>query len=400
MLKLSKRFLRKVVWNHTILVSGDLLTGERIRRLLESRKIESTPWLRFQNIVFVMGLFHLKMACVDAIWRIFISKEGMAAVSDKNSLLSHAAQLRPKETGKLVSKPGFRRMHEIIRHVGIVSRLDWWRLAVAELGFSSLDTFAASKPTMEMLESIAAKLVGKHLQNGDDVLRLRRQGNGERDKVHENVLVRNFYFLLYEELSYAMDIGDIGRVESSFPQWAGIFQGCGKHKYAAELVRYIEDVHYRYPPSLRNAIQMNILQNPLGKAGHFRAIDWIVEHNNLYIKRIYAGQFSNRTPEYLMKQSALIEVFKSIRIQLEDWFCFNVKNSHHSPPKLLETFAKLSAHLLEHQTNEFINGRTTAYSIPDIMGQGLATLATNQTPKEMPEEDISGGEITGDDLAA
>jgi len=29
---------------------------------------------------------------------------------------------------------------------------------------------------------------------------------------------------------------------------------------------------------------MNILCNPTGKKGHFRPIDWVIEHNNLYIK--------------------------------------------------------------------------------------------------------------------
>ena len=29
---------------------------------------------------------------------------------------------------------------------------------------------------------------------------------------------------------------------------------------------------------------MNILCNPTGQKGKFRAIDWLVEHNNLYMK--------------------------------------------------------------------------------------------------------------------
>ena len=33
-----------------------------------------------------------------------------------------------------------------------------------------------------------------------------------------------------------------------------------------------------------HAIRMNILCNSTGKKGAFRAIDWLVEHNNLYIK--------------------------------------------------------------------------------------------------------------------
>jgi len=29
---------------------------------------------------------------------------------------------------------------------------------------------------------------------------------------------------------------------------------------------------------------MNILCNPTGKKSHFHPIDWVIEHNNLYIK--------------------------------------------------------------------------------------------------------------------
>jgi len=77
--------------------------------------------------------------------------------------------------------------------------------------------------------------------------------------------------------------------------------GCGKLKYAAEMRRYLENVHFRFSAGLkyvlplqisklelktivRKAIRMNILKNPTGKKGRFRAIDWIVEHNNLYTK--------------------------------------------------------------------------------------------------------------------
>ena len=48
--------------NTAILVFGDLLTGEHIRSLMESRSEERTPWRRLQFVVYVMGLFHLKMA--------------------------------------------------------------------------------------------------------------------------------------------------------------------------------------------------------------------------------------------------------------------------------------------------------------------------------------------------
>jgi hypothetical protein len=59
---------------YVILSHGDMGTGERIASLLERRSIESTPWRRYQYVIFIMGLFHLKMAAADAIWRIFISQ--------------------------------------------------------------------------------------------------------------------------------------------------------------------------------------------------------------------------------------------------------------------------------------------------------------------------------------
>lgn len=35
---------------------------------------------------------------------------------------------------------------------------------------------------------------------------------------------------------------------------------------------------------ISKAIRLNVLKNPTGKKGRFRAVDWIVEHNNLYTK--------------------------------------------------------------------------------------------------------------------
>jgi hypothetical protein len=157
-----------------------------------------------------MGLFHLKMVCTDAIWQIFIEPKGARA--DSNSLIEHVACLRPKETRKIESNPGFRRMHEVIQHVGIVSRLDCWRLAVAKLdpGFESLEGFAKSKPTFEQLEEIAKQIVLEHI--GDSSFsEHRRKQTDDCDKINENMVLLQQYFLLYKEITYALNQGDIGR---------------------------------------------------------------------------------------------------------------------------------------------------------------------------------------------
>lgn len=240
--------------NLVILVSGDLLTIQHLRSLQESRAEEATSWRRMQFVVPVMGLFHLKMACADAMWRIFIHNCLKSTKADTNNLMAHVSQIRPKETRKIETKPGFRRMHEVIQHVGIVSRLDVWRIAAAnQQGTDSektLDAFAKSEPTWDDLNEMARKIV---VQNGSpsNLSRMRTMDAEHRDEQLENMILREEYFLLYEEISYALNHGDIGRVETCFMPWIYIFAGCGKHKYAAEMRRYLEDIHFFYPEKLR-----------------------------------------------------------------------------------------------------------------------------------------------------
>jgi hypothetical protein len=80
---------------------------------------------------------------------------------------------------------------------------------------------------------------------------LRKKPAAVRDKQLENVLLMHQHFLLYEELSYAMNFGDIGRIETLFPPWICIFKATGKHKYAAHMVTFLTDVHFVYPKDLK-----------------------------------------------------------------------------------------------------------------------------------------------------
>ncbi|KAF9498372.1 hypothetical protein BDN71DRAFT_1466204 [Pleurotus eryngii] len=379
--------------NQIVLISGDLLTGERIRSLLVSRSEEATPWRRLQFVVYVMGLFHLKMACTDAIWRIFIQPK--AVRGDTTCLMDLFYEIRPRETGKLGSKPGYRRMHECIEHIGIVLRLDAWRLEVVKQDSSctSLDDFASKEPTWEQTVALATTLCRERVAPIDIETSMRKKESAERDGQYENILILHQYFLLYEELSYAMNAGDIGRVEACFLPWMMIFSGCGKHKYAAELQHYLEDVHFNFPVDLRNAIRMNILCNPTGKPGKFRGIDWLVEHNNLYIKRIYCGKFSNHTKGHIINESPLIEVYKDTRAQFERMFCLDHKTTWHSPPKMTQTFKHLATYMEKERVNEFATGRTTKYTIPDMIGKGSTILAAKRGQLE-----TRGEELDMDDL--
>ena len=234
--------------NSAILIFRDLLTGRHIWSLLESQLVERTPWWCFQFMVYVMGLFHLKMACADAIWRIFIQPKN--SDKDPNSLMSFISQIHPKETGKFKSKPGFRWMHEIIDHIGKVLRLNELGNVALKINTShtTLDEFAKSEPTWASIHAMIQQVVRNSEVEIDE---LRAKDAGERDKQRENILLMHKYFLLYEEISYTMNHGDIRRVEDCFTPWIWIFMGCGKLKYAVEMQRYLENIHFRFLAGLK-----------------------------------------------------------------------------------------------------------------------------------------------------
>jgi hypothetical protein len=63
------------IGNSVIMFHGDLSMMERLQSLSLYRSIEDSPFQRCQYIIFIPGMFHLKMVAVEAIWKLFISHE-------------------------------------------------------------------------------------------------------------------------------------------------------------------------------------------------------------------------------------------------------------------------------------------------------------------------------------
>jgi len=80
-----------------------------------------------------------------------------------------------------------------------------------------------------------------------------------------------------------------------------------------------------------------------------------------------------------MKESALIEVYKSIRVQFEQMFCLEHKTIRHSPPKMKNTFDKLGEYMQKESTHTEVKGRA-AQSIVDAMAKGMHMAMTGNPP--------------------
>ena len=221
---------------HVILVHGDLGTAERLDAAQRSRSIEGKPFRRLENVIFVFGLFHLQMAAADAIWRMFI--EPKAQRTAPNGLYQQACKVRPRDSGRIASKPGFRLMHDLILQCAAARILDIWRIEVGRSGFRSLDSYAESASWSD-IEKVSLSLVKKYVD----------QSSAKDREFRNNTLILG-RLLDYVELTHAMKHGDIGRVEETFLQWAFIFKSVGKHKYSAHLIKMSVNLQFVYPPSL------------------------------------------------------------------------------------------------------------------------------------------------------
>ena len=107
------------------------------------------------------------------------------------------------------------------------------------------------QPPLSELHSIANYLAMTYVMRGSDSLqKMRKPSDNECDKEYENNLLINMYYLLYEELSYAMNAGDIGHVELCFEPWILIFKAVEKHKYASVMLQHLMNIHFFYPKRL------------------------------------------------------------------------------------------------------------------------------------------------------
>ncbi|KAG1839401.1 hypothetical protein DFJ58DRAFT_718552 [Suillus subalutaceus] len=371
---------------YVVLFHGNLGMGERLQSAQQRRGIENTPWDRLQHVVFVPGLFHLKMAAADAIWRIFLQPN--AARLDETSLMQDVGISRPRETGHYGSKPGFHCMHELIMHDSICCRLDCWRVEAGkgDTKWTSLEEFAGSESTWKDIKAMAHTLARNYIA-GHQLWRMRRAPAAQRDVQYENGLLLNKYVLIYEELSYAMNIGDIGRVETCLVTLIPMFKATGKHKYANAMTDFLCKVHFMYPEGLkltigRRAVHYHIMVNPTGKKGKFRAVDWCVELNNLFTKVTNGGKGSNHTVSRIIMESPLIQIYRNLHTMFQNDFLHVQQTTKHAEADMSKMFQVLCRHMRKHSSNEVVKGRGSHYSIPEVLAKGQELMEKNSVDNE------------------
>ncbi|KAG1862649.1 hypothetical protein F4604DRAFT_1957361 [Suillus subluteus] len=314
------------------------------------------------------------MAAADSIWRTFL--QSGAVRLNETSLMRDVGVLRPKETGLYGSKPGFQRMHQLIGYDGICRHLDCWRVEAQkrDTNCTDLEAFAASEPLYEELQKMADSLARDYVAD-HKIRRMWKKSAAERDQQHENGLLLNKYVLLYEELSYAMNFGDIGRLETCLITWILMFKATSKHKYANAMSEFLCNVHFVYPEGLKRAVCYHILINPTGKKGKFRGVDWCVELNNLFTKVINGGKGLNRTVARIILESPLVQIYRNLHGNFQSNFLHNNLSTQHGESNMAKTFQALCTYMAGHSANEVKHRRKSHHRVPDLLAKGQELMS-------------------------
>ncbi|KAI6013019.1 hypothetical protein EDC04DRAFT_2870858 [Pisolithus marmoratus] len=135
---------------------------------------------------------------------------------------------------------------------GISQRLDCWQSEVANLNprLKSLEAFADMRLTFTQVKDIVTMIAHKYVAT-NALERVHWKPSSQCDMQLENALIINKYMPLYEELTHAMNVSDIMRVELCIIAWILIFKATGKHKYAAYMMEFLLNIHFLYPVGLQ-----------------------------------------------------------------------------------------------------------------------------------------------------
>ncbi|KAI0779057.1 hypothetical protein BC629DRAFT_1289968, partial [Irpex lacteus] len=141
------------------------------------------------------------------------------------------------------------------------------------------------------------------------------------------------------------------------------------------------------------AIRLNWLCNPTGRADGFRAVDWLVELMNLYIKVVYGSSGYTRTFQLVLKQSPLIEIFRKLHHTMQDNFHLTSRTVRHAPQNQLNTLQALCTMLHVNKAYEYQKDRKS-YELTDHVREGIYKLQTSASA-EIPQPEASGIGIEG-----
>ncbi|KAF9307521.1 hypothetical protein BG003_000653 [Podila horticola] len=170
----------------------------------------------------------------------------------------------------------------------------------------------------------ATTLCNKYATNSDTLQH--QYGNTD---VNAALFLRDM--VIYKELSAAIKMGDVGRIEKVLRVITIMFQAGGTRNYANQLLHVAYGIRRGWGSQFKKAIVRSWLINPKGVEDGWIPADLYQEHNNLLTKTVHFAKGSNMSWSTLSKSiSTNIRLFSDIASKIEGEFNISHNSKYHT----------------------------------------------------------------------
>ncbi|KAJ3540608.1 hypothetical protein NM688_g6203 [Phlebia brevispora] len=359
------------------IVNGDQLSIARLRGSSNDRIGHDSFRRSYLNLIPTNGLFHGQL---HVAFGTLETHFGSSSSGPHNpGSLSHHNTVLDRKPIVLSSFPPYRTCRDLI-FVSLYARVLHCLELVAE---KPLEDYAQGLTFTQLREDIET-LYNTYADSPTvDKLRAQRADSEAPDgtttagdMVFENAILFLRDALIMREFNDAIKSGDSGRVIVCLKNLALFYRGCGRTKYAYEMLVLIHHLTHIWPKPLRDIIIHNWVVNPTGRPNSFVPVDLLQEHMNFWIKAVYQAQGSNASWEWLAMVSPCINILRTLTEQINDTLGSKQGKKHHSPDLSFD-IAELMKSLRRHGVYSKQPGRTfddRKAVIPDVLVKGIQEI--------------------------
>jgi len=379
-------------------VHGDLTGVERTLSAMRTRAFEHTALNQLRNVVPVMGLFHACLASAESIQRVICDQ---MVNEQQPGLFKYIRELLPRKVDHNKFRPAnekksppYRLAHDTHSHLAAAMVYESMRHEAGLWNplYSTLEKLADRLDLMSLDEAysllkVLASKVATRCVAGRTMSGTRKQPLEERDQVFENNQLYLRHVLIHLDLVNAVKFQDAGRILLALCRLMFIWAGSGKFKYAAHTLSVLSQVEAVLPDPMFKAFLYSWTVNLSGKEGEGRAVDWLNELFNFYIKVcaqsihasqhsidsstqvMHCGRSSNFGRDHMSKMSSLIRmhkiVFDSFVVQ---YHLHGTKK--HARPNMHETLEKVSEVMKDDGVLHYCADRRAGVEVKDALAAG------------------------------
>ncbi|TFY51101.1 hypothetical protein EVJ58_g10739 [Rhodofomes roseus] len=381
------------------LIAGDQLSIARLRALARNRAGHDSFSNSYLWAVVIPGIFHYKMAATHGFMELFYGSN--PSPRNPGSLAFHNNVL-DRTPITITSMPPFRESRNLIfislyarvlHCLELVSRCEDLADYAANVTFEVLKfhageivaQFTDGKRVDRMRTARAAELrsMGPDNQRAEAMRSASRSGGNttiseaqgaaqhqsdadipnlssrqltEGDMVFENAILLFRDALILRLLTDTVKCGDSGRLVLVFKILALYYRGCGRTKYAQEVLFVLHNITHVWPEPLRNVVLQNWLVNPTGKPNAWVEVDLMQEHFNFWIKTIYKAHGPAASWEWLAMISPCIDILRRLATEINTTLGAK-QGTKHTTPNLERDIGYLMASLRRYEVYQYNPGR-------------------------------------------